>query len=102
MLGVCRVCTLRVYRQEKNILDGCPIDNGADYTSKSGSLVSVLQYVLFSVQCCIYHSITVVKHCSGVEVILQHNCHLATFTITVIVSSRCSDICQIILYNVTY
>ena len=62
MLGVCRVCNLRVYRQEENLLDGCPIDNGADYTSKSGSLVSVLQYVLFSVQCCIYHSITVVKH----------------------------------------
>ena len=49
MLGVCRVCTLRVYRQEENLLDGCPIDNGADYTSKSGSLVSSLQYVLFSV-----------------------------------------------------
>ena len=62
MLGVCRVCTLRLYRQEENIIAGCPIDNGADYTSKSGSLVSVLQYVLFSVQCSIYHSITVVKH----------------------------------------
>ena len=39
---------------------------------------------------------------SAVEVILQHNCHLDTFNITVIVSRRCSDICQIILYNVTY
>ena len=55
-----------------NLLDGCPIDDGADYTfvgaqtlHSSGSLVSSLQYVLFSVQCSIYHSITVVKHCSA-------------------------------------
>ena len=57
---------------------------GTESLHSSASLVSSLQYVLFSVQCSIYHSITVVKHCSGVEVILQqHNCHLTTFNIIV-------------------
>ena len=75
-----------------NLLDGCPIDDGADYTfvgaqtlHSSGSLVSSLQYVLFSVLFTIPLQLSnTAPLLSAVEVILQqHNCHLTTFNIIV-------------------